>query len=158
MRRIVPILALAALTAACHTYRPVTTPPEAGSDVRIRLTAPGAIELSRESDDAVRTYQGQLVGTGPDTLTLSVVQARSASQFQPTRTLRNEFPIPRSFVEGIEVRELSAWRTTLVSAAAAGVVGFLIYRAAGGGGGSDPGDGENGTIQTIRVPARLPPP
>lgn len=153
MIRPLPTVLLAGLlTAGCHVYQPAGEAPEPGQSVRVRLTAPGALEMSQVSDEAVRQYDGRLLESGPDTLILSVVRSRNVSEFQRSRTLRNEFPIPRTFVEQIEVRRLSAWRTTAVTAATVGLAGFLVYRAAGGGGSEgDPGDGNDGP-QTIRIP------
>lgn len=146
------ILLLTLLAPGCHVYHPVESgSPSPGSDVRVRLTAPGAIEISGATDEATRVYEGRLLDAERDTLRLSVVQARYGRDFERARTFRSELAIPRNFVEGVEVREISVWRTALVSAAAAGVVGVLLHRAGGGGGGVDPPENGNGTT-TSRIP------
>lgn len=157
-RRIPALLLIAVLTAGCHVYEPVSEPPAPGTEVRVRLTAPGALEMSRESDEPRRHYEGQLVENDPDTLILSVVQARNVSEFQRSRTLRNNFLIPRDYVQRLEVRALSGWRTAGVVAAGAGVAAFLINRAVEGGGSSGNGpDGGPGPVN-IRIPLGYPPP
>lgn len=143
---------LAVFPASCYSYQPVAEAPSPGSSVRVRLTAPGALELSEATDEARRTYEGQLVRAGEDTVTISMLQSRSQSEFEARRTLRNSMSIPRSYVQALERRTLSTAKTTLVIGGAAGVMVALVLGLSGGGEGSDPGNGGDGGPVLTRIP------
>lgn len=147
----------AVLPAACYTYQPVGESPSPGTSVRVRLTARGALEMSDDTEEARRSYQGDLVSVGGDAVTISMLQSRSQAEFQARRTLRNNLTIPRSYVESLEERTLSTARTSAIVLGAAGAAVGLVLALSGGGDGGDPGDGTDPGPVLTRIPIPLIP-
>lgn len=143
---------LAFFPASCYSYQALPETPSPGSSVRVRLTARGALEMSDVTDEARRTYEGDLVGAGRDTVTISMLQSRAQAEFDTRRTLRNHLAIPRTYVEALEQRTLSTAKTSLVIAGGAGLIAAIVVGLTSGGDGGSPDDGgQNGPVLT-RIP------
>lgn len=148
---------LAAFPASCYSYQPVAEAPAPGAQVRVRLTAPGALELSEVTDQARRAYEGQLVGAEEDTVRISLLRSRPQSEFDGRRTLRSTLSVPRTYVSALETRTLSTTKTSLVVLAGAGaVVGLIASLTGGGSGSSTSGGGDDGTVTSL-IPIGLVP-
>ena len=142
------VLPLALLVSgACYNYAPVQGPPPVGSDVRAVLTAEQALDLSDRTGQVSRSYDGRLLGATDDSLSISVVTARSSSEFTGSQTLRQTLTFPLTGVEELSERELSTTKTLAVAviagAAAAAALNSVIETGGttGDGGGGEPTGG-----------------
>jgi hypothetical protein len=130
-------LVLVGWMTGCYTFVPlVGQDPAPGEEVRLRLAAPAAQELSERMGVPVRSVEGPLVGIGPDSL---VVNAGWGALYSGTvfEGRRDTLQFHRSQVLEVDRKELSRTRSAIVGAALiAGAV--LLFRAVAGRG--DPGD------------------
>ena len=149
-----PLLAVLS-GSGCYIYTPVLTTPPVGSDVRATVTDEQALRLSDLTGQLTRTLDGRLMGATDDSLFVSIVTFRVASEIAGSRQLRQSIPIPRTGLEAFEARELSALRTGIAGMLAATGVALVVRQVVvGGAGNEDSDDGEQiGTlIPLIRIP------
>jgi len=143
------------LTAGCYTYAPVQGPVPVGTDVRVTVTDEQALRLSDQTGDLSRTLDGRLVGATDDSVFVSVVTFRIASEVSGSRQLRQSLVIPRDGLEDLASRELSVWRSGLMGVLAASGVALVVNQVVvGGSNEEDPDDGRTtGTLVPIfRIP------
>ena len=128
------IPALLVLLAGCFSYVPLASVPPPGTEVRVRLTVGGALRLSELDMTAEREYEGELVSVNEREILLSVARVTSASGIGRTRVLQDHMAFLRDEIERVERRQVSVWRTSLLTAALATALGVLIHEAVGSGG------------------------
>lgn len=143
--------------AGCYAYAPVQGPAPVGTDVRATVTDEQALRLSDQTGELSRTVDGRLVGATDDSVFVSVVTFRVASEVSGSRQLRQSLVIPRDGLEELATRELSVWRSGLMGALAASGVALVINQViVGGSNDEDADDGRTiGTLVPIlRIPIR----
>lgn len=145
---------LACAAAGCYRYAPTDTPPPVGTDVRVALSDEQALRLSDRTGQVAKTYDGRLMGVGDDSVSLSVVTFRMASEFTSSPTFRQTLTVSRDELEHLSVRELSAWRTGVVGVLAAALAYVLVDRVVETGG-NTVDDGDDGTPTGSLVWGRL---
>ncbi len=139
----------------CYTYIPVPNTPPVGSDVRATVTNEEALRLSDLTGQLTRTFDGRLMGATDDSVYISIVTFRVASEISGSRQLRQSIHIPRTGLDAFESRELSAWRTGIAGMLAATGVALVVRQVVVGGG--DEGDTDDSEpigalIPLIRIP------
>ena len=151
------VLAIAALcaTGGCYTFAIVQGTPPVGADVRATVTDEEALRLGRQTGDLSRSVEGRLVGVTDDSVVVSVVTFRAVSEVSGSRQLRQSLIIPRSGLEELATRELSAWRTGVLGALGASAVALVINHVVTGG--SNDEDSDNGLpigalVPILRIP------
>ena len=146
------MLATAAIYFAggCYTFTAVQGNPPVGTDVRATVTDEEALRLSRQTGDLSRSVEGRLVGVTDDSLVVSVVTFRAESVVSGSRQLRQSLVIPRSGLEELATRELSAWRTSVLGALGASAVAMVINQVVTGG--SNDENPDNGLPTGALVP------
>lgn len=128
----------------CYTYAATGDGiPEPNERVRARLTSSGQAWLVEQSGRARTNVEGTFIRSDPDHFLLTVWRSDlpGTTQF---RTGIDTLRIPTAHVAQFEQRRLSAGRTILAGALAAGVAALAIGVMAGVGGDGD-GDG-GGTV------------
>lgn len=150
-------LAMAALYIAsgCYTFAPVQGTPSVGADIRATVTDEEALRLGRQTGELARSVEGRLVGVTDDSVVVSVVTFRAQSAVSGSRQLRQSLVIPRSGLEELAIRELSAWRSGVLGVLAASGVAMVINQVVTGG--SNEENPDNGLptgalIPIFRVP------
>ncbi len=145
-----PALALTCLFAAgCYTLSPLEAPP-VGTSVRARLTAEAAVRRSSGLEDPILHYDGVVLASTPDSVSLDVLVARSTSAFQPIE-LRDTVRLGATEIGSIMGRRLSASRSALFTVVTvAGAIAVIKGIDAVVGGTGDPGD--NGEPPAALVP------
>ena len=151
---LVPLLAMS-FASGCYTYIPVPNTPPVGSDVRATVTDEEALRLSDLTGQLTQTFDGRLMGATDDSVFISIVTFRVASEISGSRQLRQSIHIPRTGLEAFESRELSAWRTGIAGMLAATGVALVVRQVVVGGG--DEGDTDDSEpigalIPLIRIP------
>ena len=146
------MLATAALyfASGCYTFTAVQANSPVGTDVRATVTDEEALRLSRQTGDLSRSVEGRLVGVTDDSLVVSVVTFRAESVVSGSRQLRQSLVIPRSGLEELATRELSAWRTSILGALGASAVAMVINQVVTGG--SNDQNPDNGLPTGALVP------
>ena len=146
------MLATSALyfASGCYTFTAVQANPPVGTDVRATVTDEEALRLSRQTGDLSRSVEGRLVGVTDDSLVVSVVTFRAESVVSGSRQLRQSLVIPRSGLEELATRELSAWRTSVLGALGASAVAMVINQVVTGG--SNDQNPDNGLPTGALVP------
>jgi len=133
-------LALLLSTGACFHFVPTPRAPAPGTPIRVALSRPVPLELTRVTANSVVEVRGEVVASRPDTLVVSVFALHGLGGFQyesPGETVA----LPADAVAGLEERRFS-WTRTLVSGAVLTAVGYLMERSLGGAiGGGEPGGG-----------------
>jgi hypothetical protein len=129
--------ALLLSTTACYTYVPTTSDPTPGTVVRARLTAAGSVRLMEVRGNAVRTVEGAVVSTRPDTLALAMWSSAGVGPGRQADTLA----LGRQEIAGLELKQFSAFRTGVAIGVASLALAALVVAAfhAAGGGGAMPG-------------------
>ena len=148
-------LAVGSLTGGCYTFAPIQGAPPVGSEVRAIVTDEQALRLSDQTGRLARSYDGRLMGVSDDSVYVSVVSFRVASEFSGSRQLRQSLAIPRDGLDSFATRKLSVWRTGVLGAIAAGGTFLVVNQLiATGGDEGDEDDGEPiGTlVPIIRIP------
>ena len=131
-------------TSACYRYAPLLgEPPAPGAEVRVRLSGGAASELSDRVGQPVRSLEGAVLASSPDSLVLDVGWGAlyAGTMFEGRRdtlTFRSDQVLE------VDERAFSAVRTTGVAVALAAVI-LAIFRTMAGGGGGSGGDGTGGT-------------
>lgn len=118
------VLPLATVTA-CYSYTPVQS-PQPGMDVRTRLKADAAARRSQGLDEPVLRYDGLIVASTAESLSLDVLVARSSSAFQDI-VIRDTLRIELSEIQSISKREFSPARTGLFTVGTA-VAAFAVVK------------------------------
>lgn len=138
-----PALALVLVFVGCFAYVPVTgEDPSTGSDVRLRLSNPAAVELSDRVGTVVRSVEGPLVGATPDSLVVDVGwRALYAGTVFEGR--RDTLSFHRTEVLEIDQRQLSRTRTGLLGAGFIAAAILVVRSLSGGGSEGSPGNGGN---------------
>ncbi len=142
--RVLPLFLVLALMVGCHTYQPLLgDPPAPGDEVRVRLSAVAADELSQRKGWTVRSVEGRVLHAVPDSMELDVgwgaVYAGTVFEGRrDTLSIRQN-----EFVE-LDRKEFSRGRTVLVAAGVVAVAAALFGAVSGGGGGERGGGNGNG--------------
>jgi len=148
--------ALSLSAVGCYTFEPVALEelrPE--MQVRARLTPAQAAEISDLLPDQDRLVEGTVLEGGMDQLLL-LVPVATANRRGRLETLNQRLGIPHSGLVEVELKELDRWKTGVLGAAGAVVVGFVIYKSlSGGSSGNTPGGGGGGP-QDALIPIRIP--
>lgn len=142
-------LAVVCGTAGCYGYAALDVPPPVGTVVRVAVSDQEALRLSDQTGQIAKTYDGRLMGVSNDSVSLSVVTLRVASEFTGSETFRQTLTISRDQLDELSGRELSKWRTgvvALLTAAAAYVVVDRIQQEVGGNTGDDDGGDPPGVL------------
>ena len=140
--------------AGCYRYVPMDAPPPVGTDVRIAVSDEQALRLSDQTGQVAKTYDGRLVGVVDDSVSLSVVTLRMASEFASSTTFRQTLTVSRDDLEGLSARELSAWRTGVVGVLAAALAYVVVDRIQEVGGNTGD-DGDDGTPTGSLISGRI---
>lgn len=131
------------MTAACTVYTPVRgVEPVSGSDVRLRLTDKGAVDLVPRIGPRARTLEGTLRQVSDSSMVVSVRRVTREDQGQDTYDSL-EITIPSQDIETAETSKTSVPRSVLAAGAIIASA-FLVAKGAGdlsGGGGSKPSPG-----------------
>ena len=131
--RMLFVLASICYTAGCYTFVPVQGGPPVGTDVRATVTDEEALRVSRQTGQLARTVEGRLVGATDDSVVVSVVTFRAASETSGSRQLRQSVAIPREGLEALDARHLSVWRSGVMGVLAVSGVALVINRVVVGG-------------------------
>jgi hypothetical protein len=151
------LVLLLAPTGGCYSYTAVRA-PQAGMEVRARLKGEAAAKRSEGRDDPIIRFDGVVVGTTPEAVSLDVLVARSSSAFQDV-VIRDTVTLQLVEIQSLQKRTLSVPRTALfvvvAGAAAAGAIAGIKEVV---GGTEDPPNPGNPTFtsplfswQTLRV-------
>lgn len=136
------VLLLSALPnlAGCYSYAATGRTPEPDDRVRARLNAGGQVWLIEQSGRSRDNLEGTFVRSEDDHVLMTVWRSDlpGSTQF---RTGLDTLRIPSRHVTTFEERRLSAGRTLLAGAVAAGVLGLAIGVMAEAGGSGDGGGG-----------------
>jgi len=147
---------LAGLSAnACYTFQPMASTPPVGTDVRVTVSDAQALELTQQTGQLSRTVDGRLVGASEDSVFVSVVTLRLASEISGSRQLRQSVGIPRTGVEALATRELSVLRSGVIAALGSGLVAVVVRQVVVGGTNQDETD-DGQTIGTLIPVIRIP--
>jgi hypothetical protein len=128
MKRVVRFAIFAVLgfmIAGCYSYKPLGA-PSPGADVRAQLTAEAAARRSQGMEEPILHYDGTVVETSPDSLTIDVLVARSASAFQNVE-IRDTVRLARGEIQSILSRKLSPTKSIVVTVLA-GVAAVAIVK------------------------------
>ena len=142
-------------TAGCYTFAPAPAIPAAGADVRATVTDEEALRISRQTGQLSRVFGGRLEGATKDSIVVSVVTFRAASEIAGSRQLRQAVAISRDGLEALEIRKLSALRSGLAGMLAASAVYLVVDRTIVGGGNGG-GNGGGGPVATLVPVFRIP--
>lgn len=145
------MLALAVLVPGCYRYTPVDS-PQPGMEVRARLNAEAAARRSQGFDEPILSYDGVIVDTTPESVSLNVLIARSSTMFQDVE-IRDTVRIETSELQSLMEREIAPLRTALVGVGI-GVGAFAVVKSIDAvvGGTGDDDDGNGPPPQNILVP------
>ena len=142
--RLVPLVAIAALTG-CYSYLPVgAAEPQVGAHVTAGLTEDGADTLARSVGPGITTLRGDVVEAQDGTLTLAVTSVTDRLG-QVTSWKGEQVRVPRVVVGSLEQRRLALGRSLLLAAAFLGgsVAAWEAYQG-GIRGGAIPNPGGGG--------------
>ena len=143
---------LVGFLTGCYTYRPLTGPPADGASIRAVLTAEAAVRESELRGELIQFMDGTVVGTGGDSVSISVVANRAIGSTH-VRDLRQVVKLGRDDVTLFSERQMSWAKTALVVVGAAGGVALLLGTLeAGGNAGGDGGGGDTALRGGFRIP------
>lgn len=143
-RALVSLATLGALFVlpACTTFRPLATDPNAGEQIRARLTVEGQVRAASATGAARTSLEGSVLAVGRDTLVMEVPIPGLVPELQRSPKVADTLHVLRADVTGIDVQRFSAVRSGLLASGvvAAGVLGVLLAGHIGSsdGGISDP--------------------
>ena len=143
------------MMGGCYVYRPADV-SEIAPESRVRLTvsARQAAELEPALRDLRRTLQATYLGEDDGELMFAVPLMAPAPGTR-TRAVHNRVGVPRGEVTGLEIRQLSRWRTGLVGLAGLAALGYIGAETLGNAGDDD--DKEDPGQNQVRVPLiRIP--
>ena len=127
------------VATGCYTYAPVER-PEAGMEVRARLTGDAAARASQGLDEPVLRYDGRVVTASADSIAMDVLIARVSSGVQDI-TIRDTVSLRRIDLQSVLERKFSPTRSVLFglgAGAAAFGIAMGIDQIVGGTGEDDP--------------------
>ena len=126
------------VSGGCYRYTPIDSPSMAlGSEVRLRLTDAGAVQLAPLVGNRIELIDGRIYSVADTGLTLAVTGTTDRLGVEvPWKGEQVTFP--RSALAGVERRSLDRGKSYLVGGIAAGLVaavgvGFSITGNGGGG-------------------------
>ncbi len=155
--RTTPLILLLALTSsACYQYFPVhdVDPlPEPGTEVRVQLESPRALDLGTMTINDVSTVEGHVHRSGSDSLSLFSSKLRTFYGFRQ-RTNGAVFYFDRSQFTRLEQRKIVAWKTGVAIGITTVGLAILMHEAIGLGGGTEDGQPpiEPGLGLTANIP------
>ena len=138
MKKRSSLLLCGLIATGCYTYTPVER-PEAGMEVRARLTGDAAARASQGLDEPILRYDGKIVAATADSISIDVLIARASSGLQDI-TIRDTVSLRRTDLQAVLERKISPSRSALFAVgAAAAAVGVVlgIDQVVGGTGGED---------------------
>lgn len=135
-----------------------------GDDVRVHLTgeaARAAAAIPRDGDDGGSFVTGLVLRPGGESITLSTRPSGATSSGYGSAAFRDTLTLAHAEIRRIEVNELDATRTAVLSALGAGAVAAAVILVANanpsGGGGIGGGGGPRAGVEfPIRVPLGAP--
>lgn len=151
---------LSLILTACYAYSPVEdAPPDAGSEIRLRVSPETGDRLVRESflfRERPEILEGQLVERTASQLRLRISRP-ARRDFVAGGRSRDTVSLDVDQVSEVETKSLETGKTAaLAGGVTAGLVatGALLLQGGGSGGGVPDGDG--GEPLSITVPIPLP--
>lgn len=146
----IPALATVLLLAACSVYipQPLETPPPPGAEVRVKLTTPGAVRVSRLFGQPIQELQGRILETSRDSLALSLI---STEEYGRPWDAADTLMVAREEYFQLDEKRLDGKRTALLVGGVGVVSGVVIgglFRAATRSEDGDP----PGEIDVILIP------
>ena len=147
-------LALVLLLIGCSVYvpHPPDAPPPPGTEVRVRLTTPGAVRVSRVFGQPVEEIQGRLLNAKGDSLGLSLTRA---TEYGRPWDSADTLMVARNEYFQLDEKRLDGKRTALfvggVGVVSGIVIGALFRAATRGGEGEPPGDSDVALIPLFSI-------
>ena len=139
-----PVYRLAVLLcccSACYRYTPIqTVSANTGQPVRVQLTEQGSIDLAPMIGPTILTLDGTLASAKDTMITLAVTNAIARNGVE-TAWRGEPVGIPRSAVNGVQLRLLDKRRSWLAAAGGVGAtvaLGVAFNLLGGGFGGKNP--------------------
>ncbi len=138
-------LALVVALSGCFGYVPVLDgDPEPDANVRLRLSSQASAEISAQAGQSIRSVEGTLLQTTPDSLVVDVHWGAIYAG-TPFEGRRDTLSFARSDVVEVDRREISRLRTGFVVGGLAAAAVLILRSFTGGGGesgtpGPGPGD------------------
>ena len=154
---------LAVLTSGCYQYFPVSENaplPAPGTEIRLRLDDPQALDLGTVTVNDVATVEGYVQSSGSDSLGLFSSSLRTFYGYRQ-RTNGAVFYFDRAQLQLLEERKLVPWKTGVaVGTSVAGLAAFMYFATdlgkGGQSGGEEPGDPTPGRVVIIPFPIKIP--
>ncbi len=138
-----PVAALMLVTlGACHSLVPMERVPSVNEDARVRLTDLGAATMAPIVGPGVTGLRGTIVSADSATIRMSVIAVTDRDGLE-NRWLGEQVTVKREYINGYDKRELSPFRTALVTI---GIGAGMYALAATVSGGSD------GLLQAFGIP------
>ena len=131
-----------ALSLGCYTYVPTTldvTP--AGTHIQALMSTEGQIILRNRIGIDDPLLKGELLEQSGETVLMSVRSGSATDEFGMRESMYQRVDIPKSHILRVDQRQMDAFRTGSLIAAAAGAGVFLVIQATGE---RNPGDVPNG--------------
>lgn len=148
-RRVPALVALvcSSLLAGCYSYR--AAPPSAlpaGAEVRLRITAEGAVALTDAAGVRLRSLGGRVQGVLADSAIIVLPADVTTVDGDELPWRRGALTVPVRYIEGTEKRTINRRRTAGFAAVVGAVFSGVVYyalKSIGGGGGATlaPGPG-----------------
>jgi hypothetical protein len=138
-------MALVLVLSGCSVYvsHPPDAPPPPGTEVRVRLTTPGAVRVSRFFGQPVEEIQGRLLSANGDSLGLSLARV---TEYGRPWDAADTLMVAREEYFQLDEKRLDGKRTALlvggVGVVSGIVIGALFRAATRGGEGEPPGDSD----------------
>jgi hypothetical protein len=126
-----PLIMLLTLSGcAIYIPHPPADPPPPGTDIRARLTDPGAVRVTGLFGLPIRELEGRILELSPDSLRFALL---SAQEYKLPWNQEQELSLAWSEVVTLEEKRIDRRRTALFVAGAGTLTGVLIaalFRAA----------------------------
>lgn len=145
---------MGAQVAACYTFDPTYgSTPRLGTQVAIDINDEGRVALDRPVAPEIGRIEGRLISADSSEYVIGITDLRSIRGMEQAWT-GEQVPISRKYVSTMYEQHLSAVRTTVLAAAAVGVVALVANKALEGFSNAGQGPGNPGdTVPAIRIPA-----
>lgn len=130
MRSFLLLVVLALSGCAVYIPRSLDAPPPQDTEVRARLTTPGAVRLTGLYGHPVQEVEGRILDSTPDSLHLALL---SAQEYGLPWNQEQRLALARSELLLLEERRIDKTRTALLVAGTGTVVGVTVaalFRAA----------------------------
>lgn len=134
----------------CSVYVPLSpdTPPPVGTDVRARLTTPGAVRISDRMGAPVREVEGEVLSVGADSIGFGLLTASEYTRpWDSVDTLR----VSTLEIFEMEEKRLDRTRTAILVGGVGIVTGVVIAAMFNASGSSEDGDPPGG-IDAVLIP------